>query len=276
VDEAVVETFTVILSNTTIGTEVARQGAATILDDDPDPPGPKFLVVDDLTNRVFGYDESGSPAGSLVLDAANLNPRDVAVDRDLSRRWVVDRNKRVFVYDNTGTTVGSWIPGGVRMPEGIASDGTDLWMAERGTVHYYAGAAERTAETQAPTASFPLPRQLRAPMGVTTNGTTLWIVDDQTDSVFVFDVADRTQLRFVGSWQIDSRNRKPTGITTDPSGATNDLWIVDGNRTAPTIFKYCDAANLTTGTISACDVQPLAPLNRTPQGVAIRPAAPKL
>ncbi|MCW0295087.1 hypothetical protein NIL11_27095, partial [Klebsiella pneumoniae] len=85
-------------------------------------------------------------------------------------------------------------------------------------------AAGRLSGSQNAAGSFALNKYNRNPKGIVTDGTHIWVVNDtSTDKVFKYT----TNGSLVGSWTVDSANKYPTGLTIDPSNASQDIWIVD-------------------------------------------------
>ena len=181
--------------------------------------------------------------------------------------WVIDNDDYVDVYDPSGNSLGYWKAKGLSTPEGIASNGTDIWIVDRGSdrVYRYAGAANRTSGSASPTSSFALNSGNRDAKGIETDGTHLWVVNDaSTNKVFKYTLSGT----LVGSWTISGANTTPTGITLDPSNPS-DIWIVDSGRDQ--VFQYTAAASRTSGSQSPSAVFNLAPGNTNPQGIADPP-----
>ncbi len=66
------------------------------------------------------------------------------------------------------------------------------------------------------TSSFRLHPSNLNPRDLATDGFTVWVVDDSTvDFVYAYTTAGG----YLGRWQIDSANSRPTGITIDPTAA---------------------------------------------------------
>ena len=111
-------------------------------------------------------------------------------------------------------------------PEGIATNGTDVWIVDSKSdkVYKYAGAATRLSGSQTAVSSFKLNSSNTSPKDIVTDGTSLWVVNDSsTDKVFKYGVAGS----FQGSWTISTSGASsPTGITIDPANFSN-IWIVD-------------------------------------------------
>jgi hypothetical protein len=184
--------------------------------------------------------------------------------------WVIDKNKTVYVYGGDGNPQGSWTAGGLRTPEGIATDGTNIWIvdARQKQIFYYEDAA-LTAVDRSATSSFALDGSNTKAKGITTDGSFIWVVNDnKVDTVFKYNLAGT----LLGSWIIDSANAKPTGITIDPSGGSN-IWIVDSGKDQ--VFQYTDAATLIDGSQDADALLSfnldVAAGNTNPQGIADPP-----
>ena len=61
----------------------------------------------------------------------------------------------------------------------------------------------------------------------------------------------------------------PTGITLDPSNASQDLWIVDADTDS--VYQYTNGRGFTSGTQTATKTFALASGNTNPQGIADPP-----
>jgi hypothetical protein len=72
---------------------------------------------------------------------------------------------------------------------------------------------------------------------------------------------------FISSWSLAAANGSPTGITLDPSGASNNLWTVDPATDA--IYEYVNALGDGGGSLGA--TYALAAANTNPQGIADPP-----
>ncbi|MBW3543619.1 MAG: hypothetical protein KY476_25490, partial [Planctomycetes bacterium] len=266
------ETLLVILSNPTHARIVDDQATGTIRNDDD---ATKFYVVDASSDRTYEYDPTGAAVENYSLRSGNNDPRGAASDATGERVWVIDNDDFVYVYDAAGNSLGSWKANGLKTPDGIASDGVDIWIVDRGRdrVYRYGGAASRTSGNADATSSFALGSGNSNPKGIETDGTHLWVVDDnRTNKVFKYNLSGA----LVGSWTIDGTNTSPTGITLDPSNPS-DIWIVDAGRDQ--VFQYTAAASRTSGSQSPSAVFNLATGNGNPQGIADPPppaAAPVL
>ena len=83
-------------------------------------------------------------------------------------------------------------------------------------------------------------------------------------------------ISLVTSWNLNSNNKAPTGITLDPSTTSGDLWIVD-NGTTKRVFQYTNARAVINTTSPASSVAfNLNTANSSPQGIADPPPAPAI
>jgi hypothetical protein len=71
-----------------------------------------------------------------------------------------------------------------------------------------------------------------------TDGGLLWVTDDAADAVFVYDTAGT----LLGRWRLDAGNADASGITKHPTGASDDLWVVD--RQDRLVYHYAGATEL--------------------------------
>lgn len=267
-DDAVAESsesFFVNLSSAAGAVIQDGQGEATIVDNDAPVDPTKFYVVDDSIDDMFEYQADGTLVTSYNLGTGNNSPRGAAATAAGDTVWVIDNDDHVYVHDNDGNLLREWKANGLSRPEGIATDGTDVWIVDRGNdrVHFFAGGATRTTDTSA-TSSFSL--TAGNPRGITTDGTYLWVVDASTDDVYKYTVGGI----LLGSWAMDSRNTTPMGITINP-GDVNDIWVIDSTDDA--IYEYSGAASRTSGSQAAGAVFNLAAGNTNPQGIADPPPA---
>ncbi len=236
------------------------------------PPVTKFYVVNDATaNFTYEYSASGAAVENYALSSGNATPRGAASTAAGDTVWVVDANRNVYVYDASGGLLGSWSAGTIATNatvEGIATDGTDVWIvdARNDKVYRYAGAASRLSGSQTAASNFSLNSGNTSPKDIVTDGTSIWVVNDAaTNKVFKYTIAGTLQ----GSWTIDAANATPTGITLDPANVS-DLWIVDSGTDR--VYQYSAAASRTSGSQSADAAFALAASNTNPQGIADPPA----
>ena len=245
--------------------------SVTNLDDDVLPT--KFYVVNDATqNLTYEYDAAGGLVESYTLNSGNSAPRGAASTSAGDKTWVVDANRKVYVYDNQGALLGSWTAGTLASNatvEGIATNGTDVWIvdARSDKVYKYTGAATRLSGSQNAASSFNLNSSNTSPKDIVTDGTSLWVVNDSTtDKVFKYSASGS----LAGSWTISNGGGKPTGITLDPSNATQDIWIADSNTDK--VYQYAASRSRTSGSQAAAAIFSLAAGNTNPQGIADPPA----
>jgi hypothetical protein len=218
------------------------------------------FVADDSVTRA-----SGESAGTHSLTPANIDPRGVATTTRGETVWVVDASRTVFVYSQTGALLGSWTDTSLKTPTGIATDGTHLWIVDKGRdrVYYYANGVSRRSGVVTATSAFALTSGNTNPEGLATDGSTLWVVNSSLpDQVFVYSTAG--ELR--GSWSLDAANSSPAGLTIDPTGASQDIWVVDGLQDQ--VYGYANARLRTSGSLAAAFSFALASDRRSPQDIA--------
>jgi hypothetical protein len=261
------ERLYVTLENTSLSIKVRAFG--TILNDDHPPT--KFYVVDDATaNRTFEYQASGTANENYALASGNGAPRGAASTAVGDKVWVVDANRRVYIYNTSGGLLGSWTAGTMAFnatPEGIATNGTDVWIVDSKSdkVYRYAGAANRLSGSQNAAGSFNLNGSNKDAKDIVTDDASLWVVNDSTtNKVFKYTVAGA----LLGSWTIAWANSKPTGITINPA-SVSDIWIVDSGTDR--VYEYTAAASRTSGSQAASASFALAAGNTNPQGIADPP-----
>jgi hypothetical protein len=246
----------------------------TITNLNDDIPTTKFYVVDDASaNRTFEYTAEGSAVENYSLNSGNLAPRGAASTVAGDKVWVVDANRKVYVYNNSGSLLGSWTAGSVASNatiEGITTNGTDVWLvdARQDRVYRYANAAGRLSGSLNAASSFAVNSGNRDPKDIVTDGTNLWLVNDSTtDRVFRYTMSGS----LVGSWTIDSANKAPTGLTIDPSGASQSIWIVDNGTDR--VYEYANSRSRNSGSLTASVTFALSAGNTNPQGIADPPPA---
>lgn len=234
----------------------------------PAPPPTKFFVVDAAADDTFEYGAAGQSVSNNNLAAGNTNPRGVASTAAGDTVWVIDGSRVVYVYNADGALLGSWTAGGLTTPEGITTNGTDVWIVDDATnrVYRYANAAGRRSGGQSATSSFALAGGNANARDLVTDGASLWVVDNSTtDRVYKYTLGGSSQ----GSWAIDAANASPTGITLDPVNV-NHLWIVDSGTDR--VYQYDGAVSRTSGAQAASGSFALAAGNTNPQGIADPPA----
>ena len=235
------------------------------------PVGEMGLLVLDNSRRVHEYDFEGTEQAQVRFDLPNRRPRGMVASEDGSTLWTVNLDGLVSILNRDGETLGSWQAEGLRYPEGIALEGSDLLIVDRGTdrVHVFENAANHNAGNHAESYSWSLDSQNRAPFDLTTDGTHVWVVNNtrRTDRVFIYNLEGELE----GSWTIDAANARPTGITIDPNDP-NDIWIVDVQ--SDVVFRYEDGARMIGGEVLATSQFELSSQNRAPQAIAFTTSQP--
>ncbi|MCL4202703.1 MAG: VCBS repeat-containing protein [Pirellulaceae bacterium] len=243
--------------------DVGRLG---ILSQSEPAPPPKFFVADDKANKVFVYGPSGETPNVSDFAVGKVNQRGITTTADGSMIWTVDAKKIVRVYNNSGNLLGSWTANKLSKPTGIATDGIDIWIVDqsRKMVYRFDGAASATSGKLNASSSFKLTKANAKAEGLTTDGNLLWVVDNhkKTDRVFVYNVAGQN----LGAWDLDPVNSVPTGLTIDPTGVSQSIWIVDGQQAA--VYEYSNARGALSGSPPLFNSFPLALGNSKPQGIA--------
>ena len=99
-----------------------------------------------------------------------------------------------------------------------------------------------------------------------TDGTSLWVVNDSTtDMVFKYTLSGT----LLGSWTISGGGGSPTGITLDPSIASQDLWIVDSSTDK--VYQYTNGRSVTSGIGNCAMTSPWPLVTPTRKASPIRP-----
>src|SRR5262249_44143822 len=88
------------------------------------------------------------------------------------------------------------------------------------------------------------------------------------NEVYVYDVHNHA-FHLLGHWGLDARNADASGLTLDPSGASNDLWVVD--RIDKVVYRYSDGQLRRSGSQSAAETFILAVANTHPEWIAAPP-----
>ncbi len=258
--------FDLTVTVTDSGGLTASAPVTISLTDVEEVPPTKFYVVDITSDSAFRYGADGGALASTSLN--NPKSRGVAADISGTTYWVVDANKTVYVYDaESGTQIGSWQASGFSKPQGITTDGTDIWIVDNklDKVFHYSGAASRLSGSQSADSSFAVNRKNRNAKGIVTDGSSIWTVQAANkDKVFKYSMDGTLQ----GYWTIAGGNTSPTGIAIDPANVSN-IWIVD--NASDSVYQYSGAANQTSGTLTADATFALAAGNTNPQGIADPP-----
>ena len=153
-------------------------GASGRIPDATNPPDTaasdtKFFVVDSQADSSFRYRADGTDNGSFPLESILTDPRGATANATGDTLWVVDgTNHLVEVHGPDGWLLGSWLAEGLDQPEGIATDGTDIWIVDAGLgqVFHYPDTAALRSMSAAPVESFPLHTDNTSPTGLATDG----------------------------------------------------------------------------------------------------------
>lgn len=224
----------------------------------------KFFVIDAAANSVFRYTPEGEENSDFFL-STSPSVRDITSNVDGSKLWIVDAvGRAVETRSPDGWKYGAWHVLDMYDPQGIATDGTDIWIVDRmlRSVLKYDGAASLREGTVTADSTFELVSENMSPTGMATDGHTLWITDDRVDSVFLYDAATG---EFLGSWALDLENADPIGITNDPTGASDSIWILD--YADKLVYEYANAAAIVAGTAAVVGTFALAEGNDRPMGI---------
>ncbi|MEZ6101666.1 MAG: putative Ig domain-containing protein [Pirellulaceae bacterium] len=225
----------------------------------------KFFVADSAADEIFRYGTTGNGLGAFSAVPMAQHLRGIASSDDGSEIWTIDGvTKRVHVQSADGTSLGTWQTTGLSSPQGITVHGNDLWVVDSmlGRVLMFTGTASRRSGEAAPTSTFALDVANTSPSDLVTDGTTIWVVDDEADSVFVYEMDGS----LIGKWQLDSANGASSGITLDPTGVVDDMWTVD--RNTKTVYRYANVRNRVDGSQAASETFLLTGVNTSPDGIA--------
>ena len=227
----------------------------------------RIVIADASKDDFFEYDPAGALLDRYDLGSGNNSPKGATADAT-GYRWVIDNDDYVYVYDPAGVKIGAWKASGLSRPEGIATDGTHLWIVDRGTdsVYYFANGTSLTSGSASATSVTKLATSKgnKAPYGIFTDGSNMWVVNAtrSVDRVYVYDM----NVGYIGRWDIDSGNKYPKGIQVDANG---DMLIIDSS--SDSIHVYTGAAGRTSGSQNDSAVIPLDSNNYNPQGITISP-----
>ncbi|MCA9214455.1 MAG: tandem-95 repeat protein, partial [Planctomycetales bacterium] len=255
-----IDSFTYTASDATAISRVATVSIEVQL------PPTKFFVVDTDVESTFEYAADGTLVDSYSLHANNRGSQGAAASSDGSTVYVVNGNKMVYVYDDAGGYLGRWTALDPSRVDGIATDDNDIWILDRklDTVFHYAGAASLRSGDATATDSFLLHTYNKNGRGITTDGTSIWVVNNTAnkDFVYKYDLSGN----YLGRWLIDPVNSSPTGITIDPTGSSDAVWIVD--NASASVYQYNGGATRTIGSATADAFFALDAANTNPQGIA--------
>ena len=233
-----------------------------------------FEVVDRRADETFTHGRDGTVIQSNPLDSGNRNATGITMVG--SQKFVVDRNDSVYVYNESQQLVEQQELSELRSPEGITTNGFDLWVVDRSSdqVYFYQDAVFGLPSNGLSTSTFRLSSENRNPMGITfgvlDGEEYLWVVDDRggTERVFRY----RTDGTLEGSWEFDvDANSRPRGIAVDPTNPT-DVLMIDSRQDL--IIRFDGAARATTGTEFADETIAIDASASDPQGLAQPLTAP--
>ncbi len=235
----------------------------------PSPAGAtRYFVADATGDAAFRYDAAGAAVGSFDLDVNVRDVQGVAASAAGDRVWAIDAVTRlVTVQGDDGRLLGWWRPEGLQAPVGVSSDGADVWVVDAASkqVLRYAGAAALLAGSSVAASQFSLNAENDSPSDLVTDGRVIWVTDEGRDEVFVYDTAGT----LLGRWRLDPANADASGITKDPTGASDDLWVVD--RADRLVYDYAGGTAWRDGARSASGTFALAAGDERPEGIADPP-----
>ncbi|MGN6545519.1 MAG: putative Ig domain-containing protein, partial [Aureliella sp.] len=228
-------------------------------------PESRYFVID-AGNRIFRYSAQGFDIGDFEV-APGMHARGIAADRDANLLWIISEEgnqDRVYVYDTARERLlGSWKPQGVIAPQGIATDGNDIWILDGSSnrVLRYASAAHRRSGAMAAKSSFALRGDNRQPNDLVTDGSSLWVVDGGSDKVYAY----QRDGSLLNQWALDPANSDPVGIAINPS-SDDGIYVVDA--TSQRVYSYPRRTLPVNGSQLAVDSFALATGNSSPIGLA--------
>jgi uncharacterized protein YkwD len=222
----------------------------------------RLVVVDEQKKKLFGYDATGFPTGSVSLAAANTQPQGVGGDGfDL---YVVDRGrKQVFRYGSDGAFLGvsrvlRAVDGtSLSRPGGVAVLDDDLWVVDRGRAaifRYGLTEAFMPGKNLSAAQRIPLlPENARAE-GLAVDEFWLYVVDEVDKQVYRYfytyfqnDGTGPTQVSRVMRQADRNSLGAPSGVTLDG----DELVIVDRSRDKVLAYNLLDL--FTEGEVAPAD-----------------------
>lgn len=235
------------------------------------PQPTRFFVVDGVGGTVARHAANGAAIASSLLPAETVAPRGIAASPDGSRLWVIGAGGTVTVFDVGMARLGSWTAAGLPDPTGIAVVGRDLYVSDRGLgrIVVFSDAVARLAGSQLSSRSFALSAANGNPQDLVTDGRFVWVVQSAAvDKVFVYRATTGVA---VGSWSLARANRSPTGITIDPTGRSQSIWVVDGESRR--VFEYAAGRMRRFGAAAVASAFRISPTVIDPQGIADPPVS---
>ena len=225
----------------------------------------RFFVLDGEQDAVYRYTAEGRENSDFVLSDATPDVRDVTANVDGSKLWIVDGISRsVQTRSPDGWLLGAWRAVDVYSPQGIATNGTDIWIIDNllHGVMRYDGVANLSEGNRTADAFFSLDADNIAPTGMATDGEKIWVSDSYADKIFVYDAFAGNLL---GSWSLAPENGFAAGVTNDPTGESDSIWVVDSETL--NVYEYAAAAALLTGSAVLAGTFALADGNTRPVGI---------
>ena len=201
-----------------------------------------------------GFDEEVVSAESAAIAAAladislhsdNSVPRGVWSDG--TTIWVSNNFSRtgsgnkLFAYTlvtgarDAGRDFSTLSAAGNESPEGIWSDGTTMWVADRTDNKVYA--YKMSDKSNDSTKEFNLDSDNTLPAGLWSDGTTMWVLDNGLDKIFAYTLSSGTRDSGKDFGTLSAAgNNGPYGIRSD--GAT--MWITDSDDEKVYAYKVSD------------------------------------
>ena len=239
----------------------------------PPPPGDvHFFVVDTTSRRTFEYDDAGGTIGNPRLNTEDTKPLGIATNIDGTVQWVIDDKGEVFVYNNANRLIGNWEVKGIDKAEGITVHGDDLWIVDRANdrVYMFAGGATLRSGSAQPSSNFVLAKANGNAKDLVTDGSHIWVVNDSAsvDRVFRYSMSGQIE----GNWDLDTANRRPTGIAVAPDGS-GAIYVVDA--TTDRVYRYDNGMTQLSATLPISGEFALNSLDGNAQGIAaiVKPSA---
>ncbi|MFY8200514.1 MAG: hypothetical protein ACOVLE_07585, partial [Pirellula staleyi] len=233
------------------------------------PPQTTYFVAD-TNDTTYRYSSTGAAVGSFAMPAS-MNARGASTTSAGNPIWIVSEEgakDKVYVFDTNGEILlGAWSATGVTTPEGIATDGNNIWIVDdaRNRVFRYNSAASRIGGSLASSSSFNLASANQTPKGIATDGTRLYVVDSGSDKVFVYSLSGA----LLNSWGLDPANANASDVTLQNS----DNGLVTVDATTRRAYYYPKRIPSTSGIQRVERSFALSGANTRPQGLA-DPATP--
>ena len=202
---------------------------------------PSKFYVASADGSVTGFSQHGGLVESFA-GAGALRGTTSAI----GQRWTIDSSGEVRVTLSDDTSIGNWTVSSLTDPQGITTDGVDIWIVDGSTdtLHRFAGGVGLVSGVHAATDVISLESSNTSASGLATDGNQIWVSDDSNASVYVYSMSGN----HVGNWQLDNANAAPSGIVND----ANDVWVTDRDDEA--IYRYAGASSHTGGQHAATEI----------------------